>query len=192
MRELRDNIAANGTGGAGGRIWAQTLGQVEERTNTRAITSLGVTSQVNLGYKQDYFGGQMGMDFGSGGFAFGVTGGYLNSNLNFANSADRINFDDVNGGVYANYSMGGFFINALGKYDYYWGSNNSQTGRYSRDMKGSIYGAKAEIGYRFGADVVEMRVGCWRRKCGGFLAPRVHSGLDTDSRDRIWWIAPGR
>jgi len=150
MRELRDNIAANGTGGAGGRIWAQTLGQVEERTNTRAITSLGVTSQVNLGYKQDYFGGQMGVDFGSGGFAFGVTGGYLNSNLNFANSADRINFDDVNGGVYANYSMGGFFINALGKYDYYWGRNNSQTGRYSRDMKGSIYGAKAEIGYRFG------------------------------------------
>ena len=150
MRELRDNIAANGTDGAGGRIWAQTLGQVEERTNTRTITSLGVTSQVNLGYKQDYFGGQIGMDFGSGGFAFGVTGGYLNSNLNFANSADRINFDDVNGGVYANYSMGGFFINALGKYDYYWGRNNSQTGRYSRDMKGSIYGAKAEIGYRFG------------------------------------------
>ncbi|GAA0296566.1 hypothetical protein GCM10009087_02920 [Sphingomonas oligophenolica] len=150
MRELRDNIAANGTGGAGGRVWAQALGQVEQRTSSRTVTNFGITNQVNLGYKQDYFGGQMGVDFGSGGFAFGITGGYLNSNLNFANSADRMNFDDVNGGVYANYSAGGFFLNALAKYDHYWGSNNSLTGRYSRDLQGSVYGGKAEIGFRLG------------------------------------------
>jgi hypothetical protein len=150
MRELRDNIAANGIGGAGGRFWAQALGQVEERTSNRTVTNFGITSQYNLGYKQDYFGGQIGLDFGGGGLAFGITGGYLNSNLNFANSADRMNFDDVNGGVYASYSAGTFFINALGKYDHYWGSNHSMTGRYSRDMQGSVYGGKAEIGVRFG------------------------------------------
>ena len=151
MRALRDASAAkNATGGTGGRIWAQALGQVEQRTSNRTFTSLGVTSQVDLGYKQDYFGGQMGVDFGSGGFAFGITGGYLNSTLNFANSADRMTFDDVNGGIYASYSAGGFFLNALGKYDHYWGSNHSLTGGYSRDMQGSVYGGKAEIGYRFG------------------------------------------
>jgi hypothetical protein len=49
------------------RIWAQTLGQVAQRTNSRTFTSLGVTSQVDLGYEQDYFGGQMGVDFGVSG-----------------------------------------------------------------------------------------------------------------------------
>ena len=107
MRELRDNIAANGAGGAGGRVWAQTLGQVEQRTSSRTVTNFGITTQADLGYKQDYFGGQMGVDFGGGGFAFGVTGGYLKSNLNFANSADRMNFDGVNCGRSAKYSAGG-------------------------------------------------------------------------------------
>ena len=154
MRALRDTSAARGTRP---RIWAQTLGQIEQRTNSRTFTSLGITSQVDLGYKQDYFGGQMGMDFGGSGggrsFAYGITGGYLNSNLNFAKSADRINFDAVNAGIYLSYAAGGFFLNALGKYDYYWGRNRSLTGGYSRDIKGSVYGGKAEIGYRFGNQV---------------------------------------
>ena len=154
MRELRDNVAANGPGGAGGRIWAQAIGQVEQRSSNRSFTFNGITTPVNLGYKQDYFGGQLGIDFGgpagSSAFAFGATGGYLNSNLNFANSADRIDFDAVNGGVYASYSGGIFFVNALGKYDYYWGRNVSVSGGYGQKVKGSIYGGKAEAGFRFG------------------------------------------
>jgi outer membrane autotransporter protein len=154
MRELRDNVAANGAGGAGGRLWAQALGQVEERQNGRSFTNSGVTTPVNLGYKQDYFGGQLGLDFGGpagdGGFAFGVTGGYLNSNMNFANSADRISFDALNGGLYATYSGGIFFVNLLGKYDYYWGDNHGVSGRYNDSIKGGVYGGKAEAGLRFG------------------------------------------
>jgi outer membrane autotransporter protein len=155
MRELRDNIAANGPGGAGGRVWAQVLGQVEQRGSNRSFAFNGLTTPVDLSYKQDYFGGQMGVDLGvpagEGGFAFGVTGGYLNSNLKFANSPDRINFDAVNGGVYASLNAGIFFINALGKYDYYWGDNVSVSGRYTQKLKGSIYGGKAEAGFRFGS-----------------------------------------
>lgn len=154
MRELRDNVAANGPGGAGGRVWGQVLGQVEQRDNSRGFAFNGVTTPVNMGYKQDYFGGQMGIDLGgpagSGAFAFGVTGGYLNSNMNFANSADRLQFDAVNGGVYASFTAGGFFLNALGKYDYYWGDNVSASGRYSQKLKGGIYGGKAEAGFRLG------------------------------------------
>lgn len=155
MRELRDNVAANGPGGAGGRVWAQVLGQVEQRGSNRSFAFNGVTTPVDLSYKQDYFGGQMGMDLGApvgeGGFAFGLTGGYLNSNLNFANSPDRINFDAVNGGVYASLNAGSFFVNALAKYDYYWGDNVSISGRYTQKLKGSIYGGKAEVGVRFGS-----------------------------------------
>lgn len=154
MRELRDNVAANGAGGAGGRFWAQALGQVEQRKNTRSFTNSGVTTAVNLGYEQDYFGGQIGLDFGApagdGGFAFGVTGGYLNSKMNFANSADALSFDAVNGGAYATYSGGMLFVNLLGKYDYYWGDNRSVSGRYTDSLKGSVYGGKAEVGLRFG------------------------------------------
>ena len=154
MRELRDNVAANGPGGAGGRFWAQAVGQVEQRTNTRNFTYNGITAPINLGYKQDYFGGQLGLDFGApagdGAFSFGITGGYLNSTMNFANSADRINFDAVNGGLYASYASGMFFVNALGKYDYYWGRNQSISGNYSQRLKGAVYGGKGEIGFRVG------------------------------------------
>ncbi len=154
MRELRDNVAASGTGGAGGRVWAQAIGQLERRGSNRSFTFNGVTSAFDLGYKQDYFGGQVGIDLvgpaSGGAFAFGLTGGYLNSTLKFANSLDRINFDAVNGGVYASFNSGIFFINALGKYDYYWGRNISVSGAYGRDVKGSVYGGKAEAGFRFG------------------------------------------
>lgn len=157
MRELRDNVAANGAGGAGGRVWAQVIGQLEQRNGKRSFSFNGLTAPVNMGYKQDYFGGQMGIDLGgsagSGSFAFGLTGGYLNSDLSFANSADRINFDAVNGGVYASYNAGTFFFNALGKYDYYWGDNRSVSGRYTRKVKGSVYGGKAEAGFRFGSSL---------------------------------------
>ncbi|MGY4395795.1 hypothetical protein ACVWZA_000956 [Sphingomonas sp. UYAg733] len=155
MRELRDNVAASGAGGAGGRIWGQVLGQVEERQGGRDFTSNGVTTPVDLGYKQDYFGGQLGVDLGGqagdGSFAFGVTGGYLNSTLHFAGSADRINFDVVNGGVYAGFKIGPVFVNVLGKYDYYWGDNVSVSGRYTDKLRGSVYGGKAEAGFRFGS-----------------------------------------
>ncbi len=157
MRELRDTVAANGDGSSGGRFWAQALGQVEERQNGRSFTNNGVTTAFNLGYKQDYFGGQIGLDFGGpagdGAFAFGVTGGYLNSSMNFANSADRINFDAVNAGVYASFNSGIVFLNLLGKYDYYWGDIKSISGRYNDDIRGSVYGGRAEAGLRFG-DVV--------------------------------------
>ena len=154
MRELRDNVAANGPGGAGGRVWAQAIGQVEQRTNTRTFTYNGIIAPINLGYKQDYFGGQIGLDFGApageGAFAFGITGGYLNSKMNFANSADRIDFDAINGGLYASYTSGIFFVNALGKYDYYWGRNQSISGNYSQRLKGAVYGGKGEVGFRVG------------------------------------------
>jgi hypothetical protein len=157
MRELRDNIAANGPGGSGGRFWFQGFGQWERRRNAQTFSFNGLTNTFDQGYDQDYYGFQLGMDFGAptgdeGGFNFGVTGGYQNSTMSFPNTADRIKFNVVNGGVYASYTSGIFFVNALGKYDYYWGENISPGGNYRLDVNGSVWGAKAEAGMRFGQD----------------------------------------
>jgi hypothetical protein len=158
MRELRDSVAANGAEGSGGRFWLQMLGQVDERQNHRSFSNFGMTNAYNLGYKQDYFGGQAGLDFGgpaggNGAFAFGATFGYLNSTVNFAGSADRINFNNVNGGLYASFTSGVVFVNLLGKYDHFWGDNRSTSGRYQSDLDGSVYGGKAEVGFRLGNTV---------------------------------------
>lgn len=158
MRELRDNIAANGPGGSGGRFWLQSFGQTERRSNSNTYSFNGITTPVNLSYDQDYYGVQMGLDFGApagdeGGFNFGITGGYQNSNLSFPNTADRINFNAINGGLYASFTSGIFFVNALGKYDYYWGENISPSGNYRLDVNGSVWGGKAEAGLRFGKDL---------------------------------------
>ena len=157
MREARDNMAASGPGGSGGRFWFQGLGNWEKRTSSRTVTFNGITSNVDLGYDQDYYGVQIGLDLGApvtdaGGFQFGVTGGYQNSNMSFPNTADRIKFNAINGGVYAAFNTGIFFVNALGKYDYYWGENVSPAGLYRADVNGSVWGAKAEAGLRFGKD----------------------------------------
>ena len=157
MRELRDNIAANGPGGAGGRFWFQGFGNWEKRTSARTVSFNGITSNVDLGYNQDYYGFQMGMDLGApvgdeGGFNFGVTGGYQSSHMKFPNTADAIRFNVVNGGLYASFKSGIFFVNALGKYDYYWGETRSPAGLYGFDINGGVWGAKAEAGLRFGQD----------------------------------------
>lgn len=157
MRELRDNIAANGPGGSGGRFWFQGYGNWQKRTSGRTVTFNGITSNVDLGYDQDYYGVQMGLDLGTpvgpeGGFNFGVTGGYQSSNMSFPNVADSIRFNSVNGGVYASFNSGIFFVNALGKYDYYWGETRSPAGLYAFDINGGVWGAKAEAGLRFGQD----------------------------------------
>jgi hypothetical protein len=159
MRELRDNIAANGPGGAGGRFWIQGFGQKESRSNSATYGFNGIVTPVNLSYDQDYYGVQMGLDFGApvgdaGGFNFGITGGYQNSKMSFGgNTADHINFNAINGGVYGSFTSGIFFVNALGKYDYYWGENISPSGNYRNDVNGSVWGGKAEAGLRFGQDL---------------------------------------
>lgn len=155
MRELRDNIAANGPGGSGGRFWFQGYGNWEKRTSGRTVTFNGITSQVDLGYSQDYYGVQLGLDLGTpvgdaGGFNFGVTGGYQSSNMSFPNVADEIRFNSVNIGAYASFTSGIFFVNALGKYDWYWGDLSSPSGLYGFDVNGGVWGAKAEAGLRFG------------------------------------------
>jgi len=157
LRARRDALWTQGGGDVAGRFWMQMHGSVETRGGSRDFNTFGQSRLTNTGYQQDYFGGQVGFDISGasgerGGFAFGVTGGYINSSMNFAGSADRLSFDVVNGGVYGSFTSGNIFVNALGKYDYFWANSNMPGAGFQDDIKGGVYGGRAEAGIRFGSD----------------------------------------
>lgn len=157
LRSRRDSLWAHGDAANSGKFWLQMHGSVEDRGGRRTVSSFGQSRVINTGYKQDYYGGQAGFDFGGGvgekgGFAFGVTGGYINSSQNFAASPDRITFNAVNAGVYGSFTSGNIFANVLGKYDHYWANANSPTGGFKQKFNGSVYGVRGEVGLRFGSD----------------------------------------
>ncbi|WP_404479192.1 beta strand repeat-containing protein [Novosphingobium sp. BL-52-GroH] len=157
LQARRDQLWAEGEGETTGKIWVQMHGSVEDRGNGGNFTAFGATRAVNTGYKQDYFGGQVGLDIGGGsgergGFAFGVTGGYISSSMQFDGSADRVSFDVVNAGIYGSFTSGNVFINGLAKYDYYWADARSTGGGFRDKSKGDAYGGRVEAGLRFGND----------------------------------------
>lgn len=157
MRELRDGAWGSGAGSAGGGLWVQMHGSVEEQDNITQTSTFGLARTFDLGFQQDYFGGQAGFDFGGkagddGNFAFGLTGGYINSHLKFNGVADEVAFDAFNAGGYATINSGSLFISVLGKYDYYEANSESPSGQYTAALDGDAYGAQAELGFRIGSD----------------------------------------
>lgn len=157
MRELRDGAWAGNAGEPGGRLWVQMHGALEQRENVRDASFAGLGRNFDLGYDQDFFGGQIGFDFGGaagedGNFAFGVTGGYVNSEMKFDGVVDGTAFDAFNAGAYASINAGSLFANVLAKYDWYQVSADSAAGQYAADFDGNAYGAQGEIGIRLGSD----------------------------------------
>ncbi|MFZ5745878.1 MAG: autotransporter domain-containing protein [Pseudomonadota bacterium] len=157
LQSRRDALWSLGDGAPAGKLWLTMGGSVDKVEGTRDFGLAGQPHLTNTGYQQDYFGGQVGLGLSGGvstrgGFAVGLTGGYINSRAKFGGTAERINFDAINGGVYASFTSGNLFINALGKYDYYWARATSLAGGYEVKTKGSAYGARGEIGLRFGSD----------------------------------------
>lgn len=157
MRSLRDGAWGSGAGSPGGGLWVQMHASRDNRDNVVVVNNFGLTRSFDLGFEQDYFGGQAGFDFGgsagdNGNFAFGVTGGYINSQVNYGNVTDNLAFDAFNGGAYATVNSGSLFVSVLGKYDYYKAKSTSQSGQYAAKFKGDAYGAQAEVGFRLGSD----------------------------------------
>jgi outer membrane autotransporter protein len=157
MTELRDATWRNGdtANNPGSRLWLQMYGSSNTRRDAgQSFSNLGVTTTADLGYKQDVFGGQIGLDFGSpkpdGGLVFGITGGYANSTLGFDGSPDHLIYNAANVGLYAGYVSGAFFVNALGKYDHYWIDSHLAGSANTSNMDGNGYGGQAEAGFRFG------------------------------------------
>ncbi|WP_193372914.1 autotransporter [Novosphingobium sp. AP12] len=145
LTSLRDG------GLASGGFWLQMSGGVDKRDESRTVTNFGITRSFDLDYRQDYYGGQAGFDFGgTGALTFGLTGGYMSSTLRF-DDATHFDYDAVNAGVYASFRAGGFFVNALGKYDHYWIDAVSNAVGYRESLEGDAIGAEAEAGFRFGS-----------------------------------------
>lgn len=154
LTELRD-AKFGGYEADGGRLWLQMYGQSSVRDGSQTFTSFNLTRAVDLSYKQDTFGGQLGLGIGGGGdgaFAFGVTGGYQSSDVKFAGSADGARFDAVNLGAYASFQSNSVFANVLGKYDYYWINANSPSSGLGDKLHGKSYGVQGELGIRLGSD----------------------------------------
>ena len=159
-RALRDDLTVEGTA-----IWGQFYGATNSRDNDRSFSTFGRTSAQAIGYRQDSFGAQAGLDMGrmdvDGGFIVGVTGGYLNSDLNFRAASDRTTYNVINAGAYASFRGGPFFVNALGKYDWVDVKLRAPTLGVVAKPDARAYGGQLEAGLRFGgtAFFVEPIVG---------------------------------
>jgi hypothetical protein len=155
LQQRRDALWAQGDGGATGKFWLTIAGTVDRTRNQRDFVGFG--RNTDTGFSQTSVGGQVGMDISGGvgergGFAFGVTGGFINSVANFRSGSDSLNTNAANGGAYVSFTSGNLFINGLAKYDHYWMDIDSGIGGYSRGLHGHSWGARGEIGMRLGGD----------------------------------------
>ncbi|WP_109354077.1 hypothetical protein [Sphingorhabdus sp. EL138] len=134
--------------------WMQIYGTVTNQDDSFEFSAGGLTEPISVNYEQDYFGFQAGYEFGTGviedGVLFGLTGGYLNSNLGFDGTADNVRYDAFNVGAYAGLKSDRFFANVLAKYDFITADVSAPTAGYTADLDGYAYGVRLEAGYRFG------------------------------------------
>lgn len=156
MRDLRDAGAGTATDESrrGSALWGQMFGSFNKSRSRQDVSVFGQAKNVVTDNRQDFFGGQIGYDFGgvsgSQGIVFGITGGYASSTVIFSGNADRFDFDAANGGVYASLNAGPVFVNLLAKYEHYWGTAVFTGVGPRRKFDGDGYGGKAEAGIRFG------------------------------------------
>ena len=157
MQSLRDS--RGGTAGDTPRrssaLWGQMFGSADRSTSRPTVTAFGQSQTMVLDNTQDFFGGQVGYDFGGvtgrDAFVFGVTGGYANSTLAYRNTADRLGYQAINGGAYASINAGPFFLGGLGKYEHYWIDVVTPSVGIRQKLDGNSYGGRAEAGLRFGS-----------------------------------------
>lgn len=143
-------------------LWGQMFGSADRSTARPTVSAFGQSRTVVLDNVQDFFGGQIGYDMGAvtgRGTVFGVTAGYAGSTLGFRNSADRLGYEAVNGGVYAGVQAGAFFLNGIARYQHYWMDVIARSAGLRRKLEGDGYGGKVEAGVRLGSGGVFVEPG---------------------------------
>lgn len=143
-------------------VWAVAYGISSQRNEQFSDPTGFGLDDTNLDYEQDFFGLQSGVDYGLGdSLSLGVTGGYLSSSFRQNANGSRVQFDVLNIGLSASFNAGGFFADALIKYDSISGDLSDPTpGGFSGQLDGNAFGARVDAGYRIGNDgfYVEPRV----------------------------------
>ncbi|WP_420144937.1 beta strand repeat-containing protein [Sphingobium sp.] len=147
---LATHLAGIRDGGAAqsGALWGTFGGGSERIRQTRSING----SALAVGYRQDEVEARLGYDFGGGEgrLAFGITGGYINSKVNFSGSAARSTVDSFDFGGYGHLSSGRFFANGSVNIAFHALKVADRLLDYSDNLSGRSVGAQAEAGVRFG------------------------------------------
>ena len=137
----------------GWHLWGQLDGGEDRRSNLRDVALPGGSARYDLGYRQSYSGGRLGVDFvSSATTAFGLLGNYATSDQHSHASSDAIQHEVVSVGGYAAFQSGPLFAGALAQY-----GHDSMTARdpqlgWSARLGGVLYGAEAQVGARFGSE----------------------------------------
>jgi hypothetical protein len=194
MAEKRDARLAGGDG-FGSRLWGQAYGGVDTQDGHRTLDG----NSIETGYRQDYYGAQIGLDLAGkttdkGGMLFGVTGSYISSKLNGHASTDRTQFDSLELGGYASFLSGPLFANLLGQYGHDWIRTNSIAVGYSDKLKGDSYGGELQVGARLGKDSLYVEpsasIAYVRSDIGNLEA--LGQTIDFDKRDGLRGKLGGR
>lgn len=133
-------------------LWFQGFGMVQDRERTLNATPFGQARSYNLDTRQDWFGGQVGLDlFGGAGSVFGITGGYIGSNLKFDAAPLRVEYEAANVGAYGRFGFGGLRISGLVKYEKYWVDVANRSIGLVGEADGDGWGGFIEAAFRLGA-----------------------------------------
>ena len=139
--------------GTSGHIWGQVFGV--DDAHESSVTVNGAT--VALDYDQTVRGGQMGAEVAhrgarGGDVAFGLTGGYVQSDLRFDGSRHEADLETLNLGAYVAATRGVMFANGLIKYDWHSLDVRDPEAGYEGSLDGATLGGRVEAGARYGSD----------------------------------------
>lgn len=151
-QEIRDaQGSASPTRSEGWEMWAQAHAGSDSFSSTRTFSfgAPAVTTTENLGTDSSWRGFQMGADHMSGNMLWGVTGGFIQQDTDFANN-NGLDIEGWNLGAYAGWNSGGLFVNGLIKADWVSVDANIASAGMIATMDGHAWGAAGEVGFRFG------------------------------------------
>lgn len=140
-----------------GRVWGQIQVSSTSRDDARTlIDGAGAARTAKLDYRQDDYGFQIGADLlrkatAVGDLTVGVTGGYLQSKLDFARSRQKGDFNSASLGGYVSVTHGGLFANGLAQYAHHTIDAADADLAYLDRFKGQSYGLQGEVGARLGS-----------------------------------------
>ena len=145
-----NNAPSGGNLAGGGRFggWVQLRAGNVERDASQSFTSGGSTTVFNTSFDQDFQGVQGGLDYQAGNTIFGITFGLERSEVDFDASLNGLDMDGMNFGVYAAFSSGSFFFNALGKVD--WVDVDAEIGGgIATQFDATAWGLRGNAGFHF-------------------------------------------
>lgn len=136
--------------GAGAvNVWGQAATANDRTRSSLSYTPPGGTFAplaVDLGVRDRWTGGQVGIDLLKQGWLIGLTAGYGDQTSRFRSNADELELEGSNIGLYAATTLGPVFVNGLLKYDDYRVRFGLASASFSTGTRGKTLGAEVQAG----------------------------------------------